>query len=361
VPSETATGEPTTTPPAASATASKPSFVAYVQNHELLVTDVTGGVVGGTTQYTQAGVNDGVFDLVWSPSGEYIAFVAAQGNSPAHVYVVYAVGEGTPVDLGPGEEPAWSPDSKQVAFVRNSDIYLSPIENPQPMALTHETDFAWGRPAFTTAGDALVVDGQPFNNMGASGNTEFTLGTLPLDGSGTVTPLPAFGQPVASELPYDLRFSPDGARLAFTSHLHVSACASTNQFDVVNADGSGLVELGSAKMRALLDPNAEYYAIARGFAWQRAGDGLLIAEVVVDCTNFAGTILGSVLSTVDVAGHETVLATGNYSSPSYDRGGQFIAVATSGDNGGEGQVQLLDAKGGLVATVGAGSLPVFQP
>ena len=110
----------------------------------------------------------------------------------------------------------------------------------------------------------------------------------------------------------------------------------------------------------MLDPNAEYYAITRGFAWRPAGDGLLTAELVVDCTNFAGTTLGSVLSTIDLSGHETVLASGDYSSPSYDRSGQLIAV-DNGDNGTGGQVELLDAKGGPVATIGAGSLPVFQP
>ena len=337
------------------------SFMAYVKQGQLLVTDVTGGAVGGTTQYTQAGVNDGVYDLVWSPSGEFIAFVSAGTNRDAHVYVVYAVGAGTPVDLGPGGEPNWSPDSARIAFVRDGNIWVTPVDNPQPQALTHQQNWAWGRPTFTPAGQALVVSGQPFDNMGAQGNTEFDLETLALDGSGTLTPLPGLTGKIEGRLPYDLRFSPDGSKLAFSTSWHLSACASAGQYYVANADGSELTQLGSRQLRALLQPGQDFYYLVNGYAWKPGGDGLLITSLVIDCTNFAGTHLGETLSAVTLTGNETVLSVGFLASPSYDRSGQLIAIAQPDAQGGTGEVDLYDASGHPVATVGPGDLPAFQP
>jgi hypothetical protein len=67
-------------------------FLAYIQNGHLVVTDVTNGVKGGTTQYTVAGQSDQVTDLVWSPSGEFVAFVSAATGTP-HVFYIYALGQ----------------------------------------------------------------------------------------------------------------------------------------------------------------------------------------------------------------------------------------------------------------------------
>jgi dipeptidyl aminopeptidase/acylaminoacyl peptidase len=353
--------EPSATPTGTEAGAGSQSFVAYVKQGQLLVTDVTGGAVGGTTQYTQAGVNDGVYDLVWSPSGQFIAFVSAGTNRDAHVYVVYAVGEGTPVDLGPGEQPNWSPDSARIAFVRDGNIWITPVDNPQPTALTNKQNWGWGRPTFTPAGDALVISGQPFDNMGAQGNTEFDLETLAPDGSGTMTPLPGMTAKIEGRLPYDLRFSPDGSKIAFSTSWHLSACASAGAFYVANADGSGMTQTNSRQLSALLQPNQDFYYIVQGYAWQPHSDGLLIASLVIDCTNFAGTHLGEALSSVPLSGNETVLAVGFFASPSYDRSGSLIAASQPDQQGGVGAVALYDAGGHPVATVGSGDLPTFQP
>lgn len=367
-PNATDTQAPEATTEAASATPAETqsgqgnlSFVAYVNKGQLLVTDVTGGVVGGTTQYTQEGVDDGVYDLVWSPSGEFIAFTSAGSNRDAHVYVVYAVGAGTPVDLGLGGQPAWSPDSTRIAFVRAGNIWITPVDNPQPQQLTSQQNWAWGRPAFTPAGDALVVSGQPFNNMGAQGNTEFDLETLPLDGSGTLTPLPGMTAKIDGRLPYDLRFSPDGTKLAFSTSWHLSACASAGQYYVANADGSEMTQLSSRELSALLQAGQEFYYLVAGYAWNPQSNGLLLASFVIDCTNFAGTHLGQALSAVTLTGNENVLAVGFYASPSYDRRGSLIAVGQPDEQGGPGQVVLLDAGGHPVATVGPGDLPQMQP
>ena len=81
-------------------------FVAYESDGQLLVTNVTNGVQGGTTQYTMTGESDQVSDLVWSPSGEFVAFVSAAAGEP-HVFYIFALGQSSPTDLGPGSAPAW--------------------------------------------------------------------------------------------------------------------------------------------------------------------------------------------------------------------------------------------------------------
>ncbi len=153
------------------------------------------------------GENDQVSDIVWSPSGEFVAFVSTAKGDP-HVFYIYALGESSPTDLGPGSSPAWSPDSKSIAYIGgtypNDSIWITTIDNPAPRQLTFETNYAWGRPAFTPDGQSLVIAGTDRNNMGAQGNTTFTLESLALDGSGTHTPLPAATPFEGGRLPYDL-------------------------------------------------------------------------------------------------------------------------------------------------------------
>ena len=167
--------------------------IAYVYNGQLLLTDITGGVIGGTGQYTMQGESDRVTDLVWSPSGEFVAFVAAP-KGPEHVFYIFAEGASTPTDLGAGNSPAWSPDSQSVAYVGgdypDENIFVTPIENPAPKQLSFEKNHAWGRPAFAPDGQSLFVTTADRNYMGAQGNTSFTPERLALDGSGTRTSLP---------------------------------------------------------------------------------------------------------------------------------------------------------------------------
>ena len=69
----------------------------------------------------------------WSPDSTKIAFHAmrrAQGETwqQSHIFVVNASG-GTPIDLGPGALPSWSPDGKRLAYTdyrTNSAWIMSP-------------------------------------------------------------------------------------------------------------------------------------------------------------------------------------------------------------------------------------------
>lgn len=376
IPTPTTTLPAEITPPAEpSPTFTQPApleqqFIAYESNGQLLVTDVTNGVQGGTTQYTMTGESDQVSDIVWSPSGEFVAFVSSAKGEP-HVFYIFALGQSSPTDLGPGSAPAWSPDSQSMAYIGgtfpNDSIWVTTIENPAPRQLTFETNYAWGRPAFTPDGQSLVVAGADRFNMGAQGNTTFTLESLALDGSGTRTPLPGATPFEGGRLPYDLRFSPDGARLAFSTSFHLSACASPGAYYVSNADGSDRQDMISPSLSAAVDPDQDRYHMGLSYGWSPAGDALIALGNVIDC-NFNSPTMGEVLagpqiSILGLDGSEQTIIPGLFYGLSMDRSGSWIATSHHQNiQDLNPLVEIYSAQTGqLVLSLGAGRSPQFQP
>jgi hypothetical protein len=365
IPPEELTPTPTQ-PPAAGQ-----QFIAYISDGHLLVTDVTNGVQGGTTQYTLAGESDQVTDLAWSPSGEFVAFVSAAQGDP-HLFYIFALGQSSPIDLGPGSSPAWSPDSQSLAYISgmfpDDNIWVTTIENPAPRQLTFETNYAWGRPVFNPDGQSLVVTGTDRNNMGASGNTIFILESLALDGSGTRTPLPAATPFEGGRLPYDLHFSPDGSRLAFSTSFHLSACASPGAYYVSNPDGSNRQELISPSLKAAIDPNQEHYHVGLSYAWTLDSEAIIALGNIVDC-NLSGpnpgeVIAGPQMSMLGVAGSEGLTIPGFFYGISMDRSGTFIAAAhyEDGFQDLDPSIEIYSAQTGqIILPLGPGSNPQFQP
>jgi hypothetical protein len=199
--------------------------------------------------------------------------------------------------------------------------------------------------------------------MGAQGNTSFTLKRLALDGSGGLAPLPLAPAFEGGRLPYDLRYSPAGDLIAFTTSYHVNACASGGALYVQAADGSGERELVSPTLDALRPPGAEVYHLAYSFAWHPAGAGVAVSAAVRDCANFAGTLLGAQASVLGLDGTENLVIPGLLLNLSYDRNGQFLAAVRYEDwQSGAGRVHIYNAQGGQLALdLGAGSLAQFQP
>jgi hypothetical protein len=358
-----ATPEPITPEPATAEPAG-PTFIAYVRDGQLLVSDVTGGVLGGTTQYTLEGVDDEVVELAWSPSGEFIAHISLAGGGQ-RLFYTYAVGAGSPVELGPGGLPAWSPDNTRLAYLREDNLWLTSIDDPAPRQMTAQAGWVWGRPAFAPDGGSLVVAGAPRENLGAQGNTDFMLYQVALDGSGVLTPLPGMAAPVIGRLPFDLAFSRDGQWLAFSTSFHISACASEGSYLVAAADGSRMQAIISPSLARLLEAEGEIHHFGYSFAWMPDSQSLVVNGLVRDCSplpNDPPTEPGpQQISVVDLVGGERLIAVGEYDTLSVDRSGRLIATLLRTDDFAVSYIHLLDPGGNLVLDLGQGDLPQLQP
>ena len=95
-------------------------------------------------------------DPAWSPDSRKIAFVSDRDLIGDDIYIVYIVGRGNPYNLTNSRhndrDPAWSPDGTQIAFSSdrdddNFDIYLMDVKGENLKRLTHhsaaDTEPAW--------------------------------------------------------------------------------------------------------------------------------------------------------------------------------------------------------------------------
>ena len=203
--------------------------------------------------------------------------------------------------------------------------------------------------------------------MGAQGNTSFTLERLELDGSGTRTPLPGMAPIDGARLPYDLRFSPDGTWLGFSTSFHLSACASPGAYYVLSANGGTYQTLISPSLATVVDPARERDHVGLSYGWSQSSDGLFATGTVVDC-DFNSPTMGQVvagpqLSLLRFDGSEGVIIPGMFYSPSVDRSGTMVAAAHYKDIQDQNPaVELYSAQSGqLVLSLGPGSMPQFQP
>ncbi len=364
IPTSQPTATPATEPTATVAvTFERQSFIAYLSGGQLLVTNVTGGVAGGTTQYTQPGVDDQVTDFAWSPSGEFIAYTSAAQGEP-HVFFTYAVSASTPTDLGPGSNPAWASDGRSLVYIHQDNLWTNSIYN-SPRQITFQQDWAWGNPVFTPDSSAIIVADSAKANMGAQGNTQFYLDRVPLDGTGALTPLPGMTQPhCCDRLPYDLHFSPDGQQLAFSTSAHVNVCGAPSGYYVSAADGSEIASIHFPSLEAALDPAKEFYAQGYSYAWSPAGDALAMTGGVRNCdlnSSDAGKfVAGPQLSVVGLDGTERLTILGEFYWPTFDYTGQMLAAALL-DPQGNSRVQIYSLKGDLILDLGDGTRPQFQP
>ncbi len=82
----------------------------YSQGNGLWVVDVSNGRINNPRQLIAL---DHIRNTAWSPDGRRLAFeVGPPGQT--HEVVVVEAGSGEPVSRFPGEQPAWSPDSRQL-------------------------------------------------------------------------------------------------------------------------------------------------------------------------------------------------------------------------------------------------------
>ena len=168
-------------------------------------------------------------------------------------------------------------------------------------------------------------------------------------------------------LPYDMHFSPDGQKLAFSTSYHLSACAAPGAYYVSNADGSNRQELISPSLQSAIDPSKEYYHVGLSYAWSTTSDALVVLGNVVDCDLNSSTvgqsIAGPQMSILGLDGNERLVIPGLFYGLSMDRTGTFIAGAHFKDNQDLNPiVEIYSTQTGhLALTLGPGRNPQFQP
>ena len=144
----------------------------------------------------------------WSPDSKRIAFYSEVAGRPADLYVMDATGlnvrqlTDTPAAEG---YPAWSPDGQEIAFEShtpegNFDVYVMKADGTDVRRLTQEPK--------RDVGPAWSSDGQRIAFMSDRGGQEFNLFWMNPDGTGVE-------QLTSGETDWFPQFSPDGRTLAF--------------------------------------------------------------------------------------------------------------------------------------------------
>jgi Tol biopolymer transport system component len=133
------------------------SKVAYVQNNKIAVGDIvtenikTFDPLNGAT----------LINLSLSPDGNKITFESVGGN----MYVINSDGTGL-INLGKGNRPKWSPDSRQIVYtvaeddghvITASDIYLVSADGKEKTNITN-SDRLEMNPSFSPDERSIVYD-----------------------------------------------------------------------------------------------------------------------------------------------------------------------------------------------------------
>jgi Tol biopolymer transport system component len=182
-------------------------------------------VVGldGDIRHVVDGLPEDAYGLsLASGNGVAIAFVTS-ADGVDQIATIDIEGNGMRI-LGPGTQPAMSPDGSQIAFVQNEDIYVMRSDGANVQRLTFDPrpdEF----PEWSPDGSTIVYDNvgrQPADESGFSGTSAIM--TVPASGG---TPTQISRNPVGDGEP---SYAPGGDRIAFRRNFDIW---------VMNADGSG--------------------------------------------------------------------------------------------------------------------------
>ncbi len=215
-------------------------------------------------------------DPVWSPNSERFVFAALRFSEDlgpeSNVFVMRTDGSGLTQLTAPNSDylntdPAWSPDSSRIAFIRRTKGDAGGIGIGVVNADgSGETDLFMpdialsvdGRLSWSPDGKRLAFQGGEFSDTAFAGRVP-GIYVINADGSG-LTQLTKLGGFL-----YGLAWSPDGAHIAFIDG---------NTLFIIGADGSQLTRLAS---RLLRDPDASCPGSVPSLAW--LPDGKRIAYV----------------------------------------------------------------------------------
>jgi len=194
----------------------------------------------------------GLGDLI-SPDGKTLVFAGYKSVDPItikHIWTLPVDGE-TPTQLTDEPvidgNPCWSPDGKEIAFVRNDtpsenwagmgkdNIYIIPASGGEPRRITSESDRVFGGPVLWSPDGKLLA--------------YFSRDEDSVDG--TIKIIPANGgepQVIAKVLHIyankEMAWSPDGRRIAFNAHKPGSSNTIISNFiNIVSLEDGSIEEI----------------------------------------------------------------------------------------------------------------------
>ena len=349
-------------------------LLAFMRDGKLIIFEIKNGIPGNIKEYPVAGIDNYPMEIVWSPSGDHLVF-SAQTNNESHLFLLWDVLAGSPVDLGPGSGPAWSPDGQSIAYIGgqfpHNNLWITPLPNLAPRQLTFEQNFSWGSVTFTPDGSSLLSVGQSQDMQGANGNfLSYALEYVSLDGSGQRHPFQS-GTPqelLGARLPADLEFSQNGKWLGLSVSSHISAACATGGAYAISADGSLMQPLRSSSLNNIAAGNPALVALPGGYAWSPASESAAVSSGgVLNCdmarSDFGQIVAGPQLSVIGLDGIERLVIPGLFYGFDYDCTGTLLAVSHYQNNQDiNPNIEIYSSQNGQwIAGLGPGMSPSFQP
>ena len=259
------------------------AFMRFAEDESLGGIYVASAVGGSERKVYPLMPNHTSKEIDWSPDGKYLAFgERASPGDPVRIYLLsldtlekHPITSPPPGILGDGN-PAFSPDGKNIAFMRDTldtqEIFVMPAQGGTPRQVTFDKRIIQGL-SWNADGSALIFSSNrgglpslwripagggspeflPFGGgarairptVARKGNrmaytnvsyaSDIWRAELPVNGS---KPAPAAKFIVSTELEEGPQYSPDGKRIAFQS-------TRTGNYEIwrCDADGTNLVQL----------------------------------------------------------------------------------------------------------------------
>ena len=261
------------------------SQLAFVRDGQIHLVNADG------TGLVRLSDGPGDADPAWSPDGRRIAF-ASHRNAATEIYVMDADGSKL-VRRTTGAAPSWSPDGQWIVY-GSGDLMLMKADADGTSPIRFTDDGGWeAHAAWSPDGTriAFVSDWVTYDftadifiaTLTTSQWTRITDNYVGFDGQ------PCWGLPSLGCDPLTQYFqpawSPDGQRLAVVTCLYAFTTCDASTVSVMNADGSGLVQLAATSgfAKPTWSPDGQVIAFTRfgSIAWV-AVDGTAQGIVVSD-------------------------------------------------------------------------------